>query len=231
LYSIVSPTSYFSVYEWLKLVTKEINCIRTRGLQPILVGGSGLYFSSLIAGIARIPQATKALKQTIECLTKDKSNQDLHSMLIKYDNELAERLHTNDRLRVLRGLEVMIVTGQSITKWHQSNTKFFPRDHFINIYVKPNRDTLYRNINIRFLQMIELGVEYEVINITKKYSIDNLPKIIGLLTLYDYTKGRISFQDMVMIIQQNTRNYAKRQLTWFNNKLHHDYVISSESSL
>jgi tRNA dimethylallyltransferase len=225
LYGIINPISAFSVHQWLNLVVKEIDDIRKQNLHPILVGGTGMYLSSLINGIAKIPEITKTIKQKIEDLTRETSNVELHDILVKYDADLAKKLSVNDRIRILRGLEVIISTGKSIIKWQECNDKFYNRDDFINIYICPSRTTLYDNINSRFLKMIELGVEQEIEKIIKKYDADKLPKIIGLSVLHDYILGSISFDDMVIIIQKNTRNYAKRQFTWFNNKLNHDHVI------
>lgn len=225
LYSIINPISDFSVHQWLNLAVKEIDDIRKQNLHPILVGGTGMYLSSLINGIAKIPEITQNIKQEVEDLTREKSNAKLHDMLGKYDADLAKKLSVNDRIRILRGLGVMIATGKSILKWQECNDTFYNRDDFINIYICPSRTTLYDNINSRFLKMIEFGVEQEVEKIIKKYDVDKLPKIIGLSVLHDYILGNISFEEMVATIQKNTRNYAKRQFTWFNNKLNHDHVV------
>ena len=225
LYGIINPTSDFSVHQWLNLVVKEIDDIRKQNLHPILVGGTGMYLTSLINGIAKIPEITQNIKQEVEDLTREKNNAELHDMLVKYDADLAKKLSVNDRIRILRGLEVIIATGKSILKWQDLNNKFYQRDDFINIYIRFNRATSYDNINSRFLKMIELGVEQEVKEIIKKYDANKLPKIIGLSVLHDYILGNISFEEMVVTIQKNTRNYAKRQFTWFNNKLNHDHIV------
>ncbi|MFK7761020.1 MAG: tRNA (adenosine(37)-N6)-dimethylallyltransferase MiaA [Candidatus Midichloriaceae bacterium] len=225
LYGIINPTSDFSVHQWLNLVVKEIDDIRKQNLHPILVGGTGMYLTSLINGIAKIPEITQNIKQEVEDLTREKNNAELHDMLVKYDADLAKKLSVNDRIRILRGLEVIIATGKSILKWQDLNNKFYQRDDFINIYIRFDRATLYDNINSRFLKMIELGVEQEVKEIIKKYDANKLPKIIGLCVLHDYILGNISFEEMVVTIQKNTRNYAKRQFTWFNNKLNHDHIV------
>ena len=225
LYGIINPTSDFSVHQWLNLVVKEIDDIRKQNLHPILVGGTGMYLTSLINGIAKIPEITQNIKQEVEDLTREKNNAELHDMLVKYDADLAKKLSVNDRIRILRGLEVVIATGKSILKWQDLNNKFYQRDDFINIYIRFDRATLYDNINSRFLKMIELGVEQEVKEIIKKYDANKLPKIIGLSVLHDYILGNISFEEMVVTIQKNTRNYAKRQFTWFNNKLNHDHIV------
>ena len=227
LYGSISPNSKFSVYQWLEIVIKEINCTIAKGLSPILVGGTGLYFFCLISGIADIPKISKETKEKVLLLTQTISNSELHRLLSSYDSNLAKRLDTNDKVRILRGLEVFFETGISILEWQNYNKLFFSRDTFINIYMCPGRELLYRNINNRFLRMLDLGVINEVVSLIKSYSINELPKIIGLSALHDYTLNQIAYDEMVLKVQKLTRNYAKRQYTWFNNKFKHDHIIKN----
>lgn len=225
LYGIINPNRKFSVYQWLEIVVKEINDSIAKGLKPILVGGTGLYFSCLINGIADIPEITKKTKAEVLSLTETMSNFEVHKLLDQYDNNLAKRLNVNDKIRILRGLEVFFETGISILEWQKSNKLFFAKDDFFNIYICPNREVLYKNINDRFLKMLNCGVVNEVASLTKIYSINELPKIIGISTLHEYSLNQISYDEMILKVQKLTRNYAKRQYTWFNNKLKHDHII------
>ena len=225
LYGTISPNSKFSVYQWLDIVIKEINCVIDEGLCPILVGGTGLYFFCLINGIANIPKISTKTKEKVISLTKAISNTELHKVLSSYDINLAKKLNVNDRVRILRGLEVFLETGVSILEWQNCNKLFFPKNTFINIYMCPDRELLYKNIDSRFLRMLNLGVVNEVDYLIKAYSMDELPKIIGLSTLYDYILNQITYDEMVLKVQKLTRNYAKRQYTWFNNKFKHDHII------
>ncbi len=224
-YGIINPNRKFSVFEWLEIVVKEINSSLAQGLNPILVGGTGLYFSCLINGIADIPEITKKTNEKVLSLTKKISNFELHELLSNYDKKLSERLSINDRVRILRGLEVFFETGISILDWQKSNKLFFEKDDFTNIYICPNREILYKNINTRFLRMLDCGVVNEVKTLIKTYKIDELPKIIGLSTIHQYNLNQISYDEMILKVQRLTRNYAKRQYTWFNNKFKHNSII------
>jgi tRNA dimethylallyltransferase len=227
LYDIISLTANFSVNDWLQLAVHEINVAMKSGLKPILVGGTGLYFSSIIKGIAKIPEITKDTKDTVANLTEKLRNEEMHSLLAKYDDELGKRLQPNDKMRILRGLEVVIQTGKSILEWQKSNTIFFDADKFLKIYIRPEREMVYGNINQRFLKMLNDGVENEARNVLAKHQENRLPKIIGLSTLKDFTLGLKDQNAMAEEIQRLTRNYAKRQYTWFNNQLTHDLCIST----
>ena len=225
LYGIISPISNFSVGDWLKLAVDQVNNVKKQGLCPILVGGTGLYFSNLIKGIAKIPNITQATKGKIEGLIKGLNSSELHKLLTKYDAELAKKLPPGDKARILRGLEVIVQTSKSILKWQKDNTIFFDRKEFFNIYLRPPKEMVYANINQRFLKMIDEGVENEVRNVLAKYDDQRLPKVIGLSTMKEYILGKKDFDTMVSDVQKLTRNYAKRQYTWFNNQLDHDLVL------
>ena len=226
LYSIISLVTHFSVGEWIRLAVKQINDAKKQGLYPILVGGTGLYFSKLIKGIAQIPEIKNVTKDKVKNLVKENNN-DTYSVLVKYDAKLAEKLQPKDKNRILRGLEVIIQTGKSILEWQKDNTVFFNREDFFNIYLCPLRDIVYENINQRFIRMLDQGVENEVKNILAKYNNQKIPKVIGLNTIKDYILSQKDRQTMISDVQKLNRHYAKRQYTWFNNQLDHDLCIST----
>ena len=231
MYNILNITSHYSVFKWIKSAIKEIEKSKKKELCPILVGGTGLYFSSLISGIAIIPKISQETKQKVYNLIKKNSNRNIHSLLQDYDYLLAKKISVNDRIRVIRGLEVIFETGKSIIEWQKHNHTFYDEKQFANIYICPDRDKLYFNINKRVLEMMHLGVENEVNRIINKYAICDLPKVLGLKTIHEFIIGRIEYAEMILQIQRITRNYAKKQLTWFNNKLKHNYVISDFSAV
>ena len=227
LYSITDIDLPSSVFRWLSFATKEINKIRKQNLHPILVGGTGLYFFSLIYGIALIPEISQITKKKVKDLTYAADNNKLFHLLIKYDALLASKVNVNDKVRILRGLEVAIETGKSILEWQQHNYRFYNEDDFVNIYVCPDRHTVYNNIDTRFLKMLDLGVKYEVQKIINKYNILQLPKVLGLNTIYRHISGHISYDQMILEVLKVTRHYAKKQYTWFNNKIQHNYIVST----
>jgi tRNA dimethylallyltransferase len=227
LYSIISPTSNFSVNDWLKLAVEEITQAKKNGQIPILVGGTGMYFSSMIKGIAKIPSITEETRQRVRSEIENLSTDQLHNLLSKHDIDLAKKLQPNDRIRILRGLEVVFQTNKSILKWQKINTIFFDEKDFFNIYIRPERDLLYKRINKRFLYMIKDDVENEVKHVMEKYKGEKLPKILGLSEIQSYILHRIEFDEMVSEVQKLTRNYAKRQYTWFNNQLSHNLTLNN----
>ncbi|WPX97024.1 tRNA (adenosine(37)-N6)-dimethylallyltransferase MiaA [Candidatus Bandiella euplotis] len=228
LYGMANLTTKFSVNEWLKLAINQINATRKLGLSPILVGGTGLYFLSLIRGIAEIPQIEQTTKDYVRSLAAKSPQVGVHKILIDYDSELAQKVSPNDTVRVLRGLEVMIQTGKSILEWQKNNAKFFAETEFFKVYLCPPREKLYSNINQRFLQMLTKGVEDEVRAVFVKHEYQSIvPKIIGLSTIRDYIMHQKDLGTMINEVQKLTRNYAKRQYTWFNNQLKHDVVVDN----
>ena len=226
LYAEIDLIAPFSVNDWLKITVKEIRHSLQHGKTPIVVGGTGFYFYHLINGLCHVPEITEQTKLKI-CDIAKQSNEDIHHILHKHDPNLAKKLHPNDRHRVLRGLEVVLETGKSLLELQKDNKVFFNKELFFSIYINLPRDNLYEDINARFLEMIEQGVVKEVRDVLAKYKDQKLPKIIGLKTIGDYINKSIEFNHMVTEVQKTTRNYAKRQCTWFNNQLTHNIILNT----
>lgn len=215
----------FSVKNWLEHACKAINIALDNEQTAIIVGGTGLYFFTLINGLTLIPEITRGVKSEVQCLGKKHGN--FYDALSHYDRELARRLNKNDKVRIIRGLEVKISTGKSILDWQRNTQPFFPDKLFKTIYMNLDRTVIYSNIEKRFSCMLKNGVIDEVKSVVRKYSINNLPKIIGLSTINNYLRNHCSYSEMISETQQLSRNYAKRQCTWFNNKFQHHHVINS----
>ncbi len=226
LYSIIEINSVFSVYEWLELCVKEIREAQESEKTPIVVGGTGLYFYSLMNGIAKIPEISVKTKEKVSGLIDNLTSIEMYELLKRYDLNLSKKLNANDKFRITRGLEVFFETGESILKWHEDKNSSFEMKDFFNLYMFPKRDFLYQKIEKRFFKMIDLGVIEEVEKVIKAHKIDSIPKIIGFKEIVEYIEGRINFNDMKDQVLQSTRNYAKRQYTWFNNKFEHSCIIS-----
>jgi tRNA dimethylallyltransferase len=223
LYGIIKLEESFSVNKWLSLVKQEIQKHIDDKKTIIIVGGTGLYFSTLINGIAYIPDITEDTKSKVNDLIAGLTYEEIYDLLHKYDKSLYNKLKLNDTKRILRGLEVVIQTKKSILEWQLHNEKIFPNIKFYKIYVCPERENLYQFINERFLTMIKYGVIEEVEEILEHF--EKLPKIIGLSTIKKYLEKEIIYDDMVCEVQKLTRNYAKRQYTWFNNQIKHDLIV------
>ncbi len=225
-FGIVSCFAKFHVKKWLDLTYGAIADIRSRGKTPILVGGTGLYIKALIQGIAEVPELSIAFKREFHEEYSSKPVGDLYQTLQDLSPQSAAILKPNDHQRILRALEVLLGTGKPLEYWHaQPSSAAFVRDDFYLIWLKRSREETYCRINRRFSKMLEAGVLDEVRRLLDKEGVENMPKAIGLQEIIKYFHGDISLNEVVKATQQNSRNYAKRQMTWFRHQMEFDEVV------
>jgi tRNA dimethylallyltransferase len=198
----------------LSLLNKKDNNI------PIFVGGTGLYIDSLINNLTNIPEIFSEVKKDIESSLKKFGINFLYKKLQNIDNLYAQKISPNDKQRIVRAIEVKTSTGKSILEWQKnSRKKIFKK--ILYIVIKTDKEVLYSRINKRCQEMINLGVVEEVNEFIKKKKgnfIHPLHKAIGLSIFENYLNGNLSKDDAISLFMRDTRRYAKRQLTWFNNK-------------
>lgn len=214
----IDPSQNFSVAQYKEYAEKYLDKIINENKTPIIVGGTGLYINSLIYNIhfSEII-CDMEYRQELQKIANEKGNEYLHQMLNKVDSESSQRIHFNDIKRIIRALEVYKCTGKTIT-YHQSvsrleNSKY----NFILIGLNMDRELLYERINKRVDIMIEQGLVDEVKELSNKgYTKDMISmQGIGYKEIIDYFNGNISLEKAIEIIKQESRRYAKRQLTWF----------------
>ena len=220
LINIKEPTESFSVAEYQKLVRAKIEEIQSRGKMPIIVGGTGLYIQSVLYDFVFTDEkvdeeARKAYYDELAAVGPLK----MHEKLAKLDPKTAAEIHPNNTRRVIRAIELAEQAGsvKSSEEHHRGDVALY--NHLI-IGLDIDREELYDRINRRVDKMIEQGLVQEVRalydqNIRDVQSV----KAIGYKELYDYFDGRSTFEEAVESIKQNSRRYAKRQLTYFRNKL------------
>jgi tRNA dimethylallyltransferase len=221
LYGILDPTERSSAGRWVGLAKTTIAEAIAEGLTPILVGGTGLYIRSLSEGIAEIPAIPDSVRIEVQQLYDTLGEENFRRELAKLDPETAARLARNDRQRLVRAFEVAKHTGKSLSAW-QVNTSTHYLDSFEieSHLVMPPREELYAACDKRFLIMLDQGAIEEVQQFEKRNIDPTLPaaKTIGVRELGDFLAGKISREEAITSSQQATRNYAKRQLTWFRNQ-------------
>ncbi len=208
LIDVVEPTETFTAAQFRELARAEIAQAHAQGRLPILVGGTGLYIRTVLGGYA-IPEVPPdaALREKLERL------EDPHARLAEVDPVTAARLHPNDRVRIIRALEVFELTGKPISEL-QTREESPYRSVFLALDWP--RETLYERINQRTIQMFEMGLSDEVAALAKRYGPDlPLLKTLGYAETLRWQLGEISQEEAIALIQQNTRRYAKRQVTWF----------------
>lgn len=227
---IKHPDEPFSAAEYQKAVQLYIQEINQRENIPILVGGSGLYIQSVLFDYdfserKRNIEITKNLEKRL----KEEGNDALYKELRCIDKEQAEKIHPNNYRRVIRALEIYESTGLTMSEFHKKQTSSSNYNHFI-IGLEMERKTLYNQINTRVDQMIEQGLIDEVNNLYKEgYADCQSMKAIGYKEIIPYLKGEIDLNTAIDTLKRNSRRYAKRQYTWFKNKMDIKWYIIDPS--
>ena len=216
LFSFLHYPEKCSVGLWRK---KCIELLKNMNRVPIFVGGTGLYIESLVNNISEIPQISNKIKSKINKIFLKRGKNFFYQKLLKIDNNYAKKISPNDTQRIQRAIEVKIATGKSFSDWHkQEKKKLFKR--VIYVVINTEREILYKKINQRCKSMIDNGILEEVENFLEEKSVDFHPlhKAIGLNPISQFLQKRLTKEDCISMFMQDTRRYAKRQLTWFNNR-------------
>ena len=221
LYGFVSVKKNFSTGEWIKHTEKKINEILKKKKTPIIVGGTGLYFKSLTDGIAQIPNISKAKRDKIIKLYNQIGNDEFYKKLIKLDSKCKNKIVKNDKQRMIRFYEVKFYTKKSIFDW-QKNTKNNLKDiHFKKIFLNFPREVLLVKIEKRFKKMVDQGAikeakKFKKLGVSKTLTSNN---ILGLKEIMSYLEGKMTLKDAVERSIIRTRQYIKRQMTWFRGQM------------
>ncbi|MEN9781992.1 MAG: hypothetical protein RL208_142 [Pseudomonadota bacterium] len=230
MYSFLNYNQNYSVKQWLEDVSFNIyNVLESRKL-PVIVGGTGMYINALLNGISAIPNVPSNIMQGLSDLLISQGVEFLYNKLLSIDPEYASSIKKNDKQRIIRALAVFEATGKSITHFWQNNYKYCS-DVVFEVFLKTlPREDLYSKIDNRVLQMFECGAIDEVEKFSNLLQNDDLQygnniKTIGVNEILMYLKHEISLDDAIKKTQQLTRNYAKRQCTWFNNQLDNPKMI------
>lgn len=219
LIDVVNPDEPFTVVDFKNLALEKISEIRSRGNIPIIVGGTGLYMDSLLYKMEYGGGATEnlELKASLELELAEKGAEYMHARLKELDPISADKYHYNNTIRVIRALYVVLNTGKRIS---DQSAEFCPVEPVTMFITKRNRDLLRKRITLRIDQMIEEGLEAEVKSLLDKgYAFDLQSMLaIGYKEWKGYFEGEQTIDEVKEQIDINTRQYAKRQDTWFNNR-------------
>lgn len=220
LFGFVSLAEQSNTGKWLHLALEKIHEIKARGKTPIFVGGTGLYIKSLIHGIAKTPEISSATKEKVKSLPPSLNE------LQKVDPKTAQRLEEKDMVRIQRALEVYYQTGTPISELHNTpHDHPYSRSDFYLTHVERDREEIYNRINQRFLDMLEMGALEECQKAYQKLGDIVYPKAHGLPEIIRYINNDMKREEMISKSQQNVRNYAKRQLTFFRHQFTFDEKV------
>jgi len=217
LINLRDATQSYSAADFCHDALAEIEKIRANNRIPLLVGGTMMYFKSLIEGISPLPAANSDIRQRIEAEAEKNGWQAMHEELQKIDSVLAERIHPNDPQRITRALEVFRLTGSSLTQLTEIKGEKLSGDILQFAITPKERSTLHARIELRYQQMIEQGFEQEVIKLKARSDLhENLPSIrcVGYRQMWQYLNDEFDHKEMVFRGVCATRQLAKRQLTW-----------------
>ena len=220
LYGHVSAREPYSVGRYQSDAARALAEVRAMGRVPIFVGGTGMYFDVLTQGIANIPAVPASIRAEVEARRKQIGVEAFHAELAGRDPESAEQLRASDTQRMLRAYEVFEATGRPLSQWQQEVGKpvlaGLKLAHFV---IAPPRGELYARIDARFDRMLEQGALEEAATLADIDPALPVTKILGLRELLAARAGTTSLESAKAAAKQATRNYAKRQLTWFRNRM------------
>ena len=229
LFEIYEPSFNGNVVDWLERAVAEIKNIWRKEKIPVVVGGTGLYIDNLVNGTTPIPETSDKVREEVACLLKEHGSAFVYEKLKSVAPESAEKLNPNDTTRVRRAYEVWLDTGVKLSDWHQKPMiKKLPETEFFIIKICPSADELDERCYTRFDKMINEGAVQEVQRLLELHLPNTLPamKALGVPELARYLKGECSLEQAVEEAKLHTRQYAKRQRTWFKNKLKADMELN-----
>lgn len=217
LIDLIEPGERYSAFRFIGDATRVITEILRRGNQPIVVGGTGLYIRALTEGVVEIEQDDMAIRERLESEMEQHGPEAMYERLRQIDPLEASKTHANNNIRVIRALEIYYLTGKSKSEINATGTYRKGHFNFVCYAILPERDWLYARINERVDIMIEQGLLQETEALVLRGWKENIRRanIIGYNELLDYLDDRISLDEAVSSIKQNTRRFAKRQMTWF----------------
>ena len=216
LIDIILPNETFDVSRYQNLALQTVHAIRNVEKEIVFCGGTGLYMKSLLDGLCEGCPKDPDVRDALESEVNDNGLAVLYERLRQVDPDAAAHINPHDKKRIIRALEVYMLTGTPLSVFQKTGQHATPFDYMI-IGLTMDRAHLYSRIDERVTQMFDAGLLDEYRTLIQRYG-DHMPTAcyaVGYKELQQYCDGRITLAEAKSLIQQNTRNYAKRQLTWF----------------
>jgi tRNA dimethylallyltransferase len=222
LYGHIDAAENYSVGAWCVDAAASLAAAKRKNRVAIIVGGTGLYFEALTGGLAVVPPIPAKIRTAVRARLAREGAAALHAELKARDPNAAARLSPNDRARVSRALEVVLATGRSLPDWHAAgNPAALDPNRAAKVFLTPERDELFRRIGARFDAMLTAGALDEVRALAARALDPELPamKAHGVPWLIRHLNGEIALAEAAEGSKRDTRQYTKRQATWFRNQL------------
>ncbi len=226
LYGVIPPTEICSATRWTALAVAAIKEVLANKQTPILVGGTGLYLRTLMEGLSPVPDVPAEIREMMNARQRALGNPAFHEAFKKHDPVMAARLHPNDTQRLIRAWEVLEATGKSLAEWQaQPPVPPVPEWRYDVLVLDPPRDVLYDRCNRRFLAMMDQGAleetrAYDALIATGAVLAEGgVTQALGFRPLQAHLHGSLSLPEAIEQAQTDTRQYAKRQVTWLRNQV------------
>lgn len=224
LLDIISPSESFSVMEYQFLAREAINESLKKHKDVVMVGGTGLYVRAALYDYKFLKEE-EIDNSDLEKLT----NEELFDLLTKLDIEATKKIHVNNRKRLIRAISMVRNSGVKKSELIASQEHKLIYDNVRFLFLSPDREKLYENINSRVLEMIDKGLVNEVKSLLNKYQLSiTASQGIGYKEIIDFLHEKISLEEAIELIQKRTRNYAKRQVTFFKNQFDYELFTDKE---
>ena len=232
LYGIIDGSIRCNVSLWLEHAKNEVEKARMNGKLPILVGGTGLYLNAARHGISEIPEVSEHIHRKAISLYEEIGGSSFKTLLNSFDRKTASRLAGGDSQRLIRAMGVFWQTGKPLSYWQSQPLTGAISGNFINVANLPPRQVVYESIYHRISNMLEEGVVDEVELLLERNLDKTLPvmKALGVKQVKSFLENQLEVNSLVSSINQDTRNYAKRQYTWFNNNFISEITIKEKYS-
>jgi tRNA dimethylallyltransferase len=216
LFDFVEPTGFVTAGEYAERARAILEEIKSRGVLPIVVGGTGLYLRALLDGLFPGPQRSEHFRDRLRKQAALKGNTYLHRLLMRLDPVAAAKIHANDAPKQIRAIEVCIASRQKMSDLWRKGRDSLKGFRIVRLGLNPARDTLYERINQRAQRMFESGLVEETRQLHEKYGSAATPlAALGYKQAVQLIRGEIDSTAALAAAQQAHRNYAKRQMTWF----------------
>ena len=221
LFGVADAADGWSSGRWLRACVETLEAIAARGRPAIVVGGTGLYFHALTRGLAEIPQTPPAARRQAAADFDAMGEAAFRARLAAADPAAAARIAPNDRQRLSRAWEVFVATGVALTDWQGRTAPALAADAWRGVVLEPPRDVLYDRCDARLDAMVAEGALAEAAALAARGLDPALPamKAVGVRELAAHIHGEAALPEAISAAQQETRRYAKRQLTWLRNQM------------
>ena len=216
LYGFLPTSDKVDAGSFVRMAREVIAEVLDNGRLPVLVGGTGLYLRALVHGLAPTPPIPESIRKKVASVVRHRGRQWAHRVLSRLDPEWAAKVHPNDRQRVTRGLEVRLATGTPLSQWHRQQTRT-PRYNALTLGLDTDLAALTPRLESRIRRMLDAGAEDEAHRAWARCPDPDAPGWtgIGCAELLAMIRGQLSREEACRLWLQNTRAYAKRQMTWF----------------